>query len=281
MDVIRTESDLRMKLDGSRREGKVIGFVPTMGALHEGHLSLLKAAKSRSDVVVLSIFVNPTQFGPGEDLSRYPRDEERDLDLARAEGVDIAFLPSVDEMYPRGSSTVVQVGDVSDPLEGESRPGHFAGVATVVAKLFNQVQPTLAVFGQKDAQQVAVIKRMVRDLSFPVEIVVEPTVREGDGLAMSSRNAYLKPADRKIATLLHSALEAGLETLSKGAGAEEAEAVMFEVLRGSPAIDVDYARAVDPDTFGPPRSGGPVLLTIAARVGAARLIDNAIYEPER
>ncbi|MEA2434320.1 MAG: pantoate--beta-alanine ligase [Actinomycetota bacterium] len=277
MDVIRSEAELREILEPARREGRTIGFVPTMGALHAGHLSLVQAAKERTDLVVLSIFVNPLQFGPGEDLSRYPRDEQRDLDLSRAEGVDVAFLPSVEEMYPRDRSTVVSVGGVSEPLEGASRPGHFDGVATVVAKLFNQVRPDVVFFGQKDAQQLAVIRRMVRDLAFPVEVIAHPTVREPDGLALSSRNAYLGPDDRKKAVVISQALEAGRAALDHGSGTEGAEAAMAELLRSIDGIEVDYARAVDPDTFEHPAPDRDVLLAVAARVGPARLIDNVVY----
>jgi pantoate--beta-alanine ligase len=277
VDVIRSEAELRENLEPARREGRTIGFVPTMGALHAGHLSLVQAAKERTDLVVLSIFVNPLQFGPGEDLSRYPRDEQRDLDLSRAEGVDVAFLPSVEEMYPRDRSTVVSVGGVSEPLEGASRPGHFDGVATVVAKLFNQVRPDVVFFGQKDAQQLAVIRRMVRDLAFPVEVIAHPTVREPDGLALSSRNAYLGPDDRKKAVVISQALEAGRAALEHGSGTEGAEAAMAELLRSIDGIEVDYARAVDPDTFEHPAPDRDVLLAVAARVGPARLIDNVVY----
>jgi pantoate--beta-alanine ligase len=277
VDVIRSEAELREILEPARREGRTIGFVPTMGALHAGHLSLVQAAKERTDLVVLSIFVNPLQFGPGEDLSRYPRDEQRDLDLSRAEGVDVAFLPSVEEMYPRDRSTVVSVGGVSEPLEGASRPGHFDGVATVVAKLFNQVRPDVVFFGQKDAQQLAVIRRMVRDLAFPVEVIAHPTVREPDGLALSSRNAYLGPDDRKKAVVISQALEAGRAALDHGSGTEGAEAAMAELLRSIDGIEVDYARAVDPDTFEHPAPDRDVLLAVAARVGPARLIDNVVY----
>jgi pantoate--beta-alanine ligase len=279
VDVIRTEADLRTALAPLRLEQRTIGFVPTMGALHNGHLSLVKAAKETSDFVVLSIFVNPLQFGPSEDLSRYPRDEQRDLDLARAEGVDIAFVPTTEEMYPSDRSTDVIERTISEPLEGVSRPGHFDGVATVVAKLFNQVLPDRAFFGQKDAQQVAVIRRMVRDLSWPVEVVVCPTIRESDGVAMSSRNAYLGSADRQRATALFRALTAGRMALEAGAGAEGAEAAMVEVLASSEGIELDYARAVDPETFDGPKPGGPVLLAVAARVGPARLIDNLLFRP--
>jgi pantoate--beta-alanine ligase len=277
LDVTRTTDELRKMLAPARLDARTIGFVPTMGALHDGHLSLVRAAKARSEVVVLSIFVNPLQFGPSEDLASYPRDEQRDLDLARAEGVDVVFLPTVEEMFPSGSTTLVHVGGVSDHIEGAARPGLFDGVATVVAKLFDQVQPTFAFFGQKDAQQVAVIRRMIEDLSFPIELVVCPTVRESDGVAMSSRNAYLGGLDRRRAVVLSRALEAGIAALERGVGPDGAEAAMVELLGPAEGIELDYARAVDPDTFGHPDPGGDVLLVVAARVGPARLIDNMLY----
>ena len=276
MKVLRSGAELRNALDGHRRDGKRIGFVATMGALHEGHLSLVTAARKNADIVVLSIFVNPLQFGPAEDLAAYPRDEDRDLGLAEAAGVDVAFLPSVHEMYPEGQSTTVDVGPLGTLLEGVDRPGHFDGVATVVAKLFNMVRPDVAFFGQKDAQQVAVVHQMTRDLSFPIEIRVEPTVREADGLALSSRNAYLTPAERSKATALHRALLEGAAALSSG-GPEQAEKNMWELLV-TEGLDPSYARAVDPVTFAAPGPGGPVLLVIAARLGSTRLIDNLVVE---
>ena len=249
-----------------------------MGALHEGHISLLRAARAADDIVVLSIFVNPLQFGPGEDLSSYPRDEAADLGEAEEAGVDIAFLPTAAEMFPPDRSTVVKVGAVAEPLEGAARPGHFEGVATVVAKLFNLVQPHRAYFGQKDAQQVAVIKTMTRDLSFPLDVVVCPTVREPDGLAMSSRNAYLDPAARARATILWQALQAGRDAVGEGASWEVAEKAMESVVDGVDGVELEYARAVDPASFGPPAPRGPALFVIAARVGVARLIDNLLVE---
>ncbi len=274
MKVVRTEGALRDALTPHRRADHSIGFVPTMGALHEGHLSLLRAARLECDVVVVSIFVNPLQFGPREDLAAYPRSEERDLHLAEGAGTDIVFAPTTEEMYPAGTSTMVTAADVALPLEGEARPGHFDGVATVVAKLFNQVQPHKAYFGQKDAQQVAVIQAMVRDLSIPVEVVVCPTVREPDGLAMSSRNAYLSSEERERATVLWRALEAGHAALSEGAAQEVAEKVMEDVVESETGVVLGYARAVDPTTFGPSDGTSPILLVIAARVGSTRLIDN-------
>jgi len=248
-----------------------------MGALHEGHLSLVRVARERCDTVVMSIFVNPLQFGPSEDFDRYPRSEQADLTAAEREKVDVVFLPSVEEMYPDGCSTVVQVSGVADGFEGAVRPGHFDGVATVVAKLFGIVQPDAAFFGQKDAQQVAVVRRMVVDLSMPIEVVACETVRENDGLAMSSRNAYLGPEDRSRATVLWQALQAGAAALNEGRDAADAESAMRGVL-GPSTDQVDYAAVVDPDTFGPPREGGPRLLVVAARVGETRLIDNLLVE---
>ena len=251
-----------------------IGFVPTMGALHEGHLSLVRTARSQSEVVVMSIFVNPLQFGPTEDLSGYPRSEESDLAAAEEAGVDLVFLPSVEEMYPPGRSTHIDTGVVAAPLEGASRPGHFSGVATVVAKLLNLVRPDTVYFGQKDAQQVAVVKTMVRDLSFPVDVVVCPTVREPDGLALSSRNVYLEPRERTKATILWRALETGRQALLDGEAIESVEQRMRSLIAGEEGVALDYASVVDPDSFGSPRDGGPYLLVVAARVGKARLIDN-------
>lgn len=274
MKIVRTVVELRETLDPMRMQGRSIGFVPTMGALHEGHLSLVRAARVDNDVVVLSIFVNPLQFGPTEDLSAYPRSEGSDLAAAEEADVDVVFLPSVEEMYPPGRSTRIETGVVADPLEGASRPGHFSGVATVVAKLLNLVQPDRVYFGQKDAQQVAVVKTMVRDLSFPADVVVCPTVREADGLALSSRNVYLKGEERTRATVLWRALEAGRRTLLAGDSVQTAELEMREVVAGEQGVQLDYASIVDPDTFGPAIDGGPYLLVIAARVGTARLIDN-------
>ena len=281
MKVLATASGLRAALTDARRQGLSIGFVPTMGALHDGHLSLVKTARSSCDVVVLSIFVNPLQFGPKEDYSAYPRATKRDLAAADAAGVDIVFLPAVEEMYPREPLVRVAVGDLGDLLEGASRPGHFDGVATVVTKLFNLVQPTHTYFGQKDAQQVAVIKALIRDLSLDIELVVCPTVREPDGLAMSSRNAYLSPEQRERATILHRALEAGRNEWEQGGDLELTEKKMSEVLGTDPHVELDYARAVNPDDFGPTEPGRPVLLVVAAKLGRTRLIDNMLIPGSR
>ena len=279
MEIARSIDSMRM----FRRDnayGERIGFVPTMGALHPGHLSLVELARAREDVVVMSIFVNPTQFGPTEDFVSYPRDEAKDLELAERAGVDIVFVPEVAEMYPNGATTRVSVGPLAATLEGEDRPGHFDGVCTVVAKLLNIVQPQRAYFGQKDAQQVAVVKMMVADLALPVEIVVGPTLREPDGLALSSRNAYLSPDERSRAAAVHDALQAGRDVL-RSEGADAAEKVMWELLVAAD-LQPSYARVVDPDTFGPLTDDGPALLVIAAHLGATRLIDNlAIPKEER
>jgi pantoate--beta-alanine ligase len=252
------------------------GLVPTMGFLHEGHLSLVRAARQHNECVFVSIFVNPTQFGPNEDLSTYPRDMERDLDLLRAEDVDYVFAPSAEEVYPDGFDTSVDVGDVALPLEGAARPGHFKGVATVVIKLFNIVQPTRAYFGRKDAQQLAVVRHMVRDLDVPVEIVAMPTVREPDGLAMSSRNAYLDPAQRKAATVLYQALELAREMWTRGArDASQFRKRMTEVIAGEELAQLEYVSVAHPDTLHElDRIQGPALVSMAVRIGRTRLIDN-------
>lgn len=278
MTVVTTAPELRGALAVRRAGGGAIGFVPTMGALHDGHLSLVEAARARCDVVVTSIFVNPLQFGPGEDFASYPRDEARDVDRLRRAGADLVFIPTVEEMYPMGASTTISVGRIGDVLEGAHRPGHFSGVCTIVAKLFHLVLPDVAFFGQKDAQQVAVLKKMVRDLSFGVEIAVCPTVRETDGLAMSSRNAYLPVDDRRRATVLYQALLAGRAALEAGSGFETVEKEMLKTLEAEAGVAPDYARIVDPDTFEEPGPRGRVLLAVAARVGPARLIDNLLWE---
>ena len=264
----------------ARGDGSSIGFVPTMGYLHEGHLSLVRAARSTTDHVVLSIFVNPLQFLPGEDFQAYPRDEERDLKLAEREGVDVAFVPSVEEMYPEGRATTVTVSGITEAFEGAARPGHFDGVATVVATLFGIVSPDAAFFGQKDAQQLAVIRRMVADLSIPVDVVACPIVREHDGLALSSRNVYLSEDERPQAVALHRALTAGAEVASAGGTPEDVEGRMRETFAGFPLVAPEYAAVVDPDSFGPVTARGARLLIVAARRGKARLIDNLIVEPD-
>jgi pantoate--beta-alanine ligase len=281
--ALRTKAELRAALREARREGRSVGLVPTMGYLHEGHLSLIRAARAECDLVVMSLFVNPTQFGPGEDLDRYPRDEERDLRLAGEAGADLVFAPSVDEVYSEGASTTVEVtGSLTGVLDGDpSRrgPEHFRGVTTVVAKLFNLVDPDVAYFGQKDAQQAVVIRRMVRDLDFPVRIEVLPTVREPDGLAMSSRNAYLEPADRERATALSRALDAaerGVRAGSLGIGLDAARREL-----SAAGIEPEYLEARDAETLESVHAveDRAVLVLVAAQVGAARLIDNVLIRP--
>ena len=254
-----------------------IGLVPTMGFLHEGHLSLIDVARRHgAQFVAVSIFVNPKQFGPREDFSRYPRDEERDRRMLESRGVDLLFLPGVEEIYTPGAVTMVSLGGVAKPLEGERRPGHFDGVATVVLKLFNIVMPDIAVFGRKDAQQCAVIERMVRDLDVPVRLVFGETVREPDGLAMSSRNSYLGADERERAPALHRALRAGQEAITHGIhDVASIETLMHKMIAETPGVEVDYLVVVDPATFLPPVDfSRPVLLAGAVRIGATRLIDN-------
>lgn len=249
-----------------------------MGALHEGHLSLVRAARASCDAVAASIFVNPTQFGPNEDLAKYPRTFDRDRELLEREGVELLFAPSVEEMYPAGAVTWVTVERLSDKLDGRSRPGHFRGVATVVAKLFHVVEPDAAFFGQKDAAQVAVIRRMVRDLNLPVQIMVCPIVREPDGLAMSSRNAYLNPEQRKQALILHRSLARMQELADAGErNAGKLMAAGREELAREKSVRLDYLEIVDPDTLDPlPDISGGALAAVAAFVGSTRLIDNIL-----
>jgi pantoate--beta-alanine ligase len=281
--VLRAKAALRAQLDEPRRQGLTIGLVPTMGYLHEGHLSLLRAARAECDLVVMSLFVNPTQFGPGEDLERYPRDEERDLRLATEAGVDLVYAPPVEEIYPEGFATAVAVGgNLTSVLDGDPvrrGPEHFRGVTTVVAKLFNSVGPDIAYFGQKDAQQAAVIRRMARDLDFPVRIEVLPTVREADGLALSSRNAYLDAEDRERALAISRALRAaerGAREQSLQAGLDAARRELADA-----GIEPEYLEARDAELLEPVAelSDRPVLVAVAARVGGARLIDNVLIQP--
>ena len=282
--VLRTKAELRSAVEQGRRAGQTIGLVPTMGYLHEGHLSLIRAARAACDLVVMSLFVNPTQFGAGEDLDRYPRDEERDLRLAAEAGTDLVFAPSVEEVYPDGPgiSTQVEVtGLLTGVLDGDpERRGreHFRGVTTVVAKLFSIVGPDVAYFGQKDAQQAVVIRRMVRDLDFPVRIEVLPTVREADGLAMSSRNAYLEPADRERAVALSRALDAAERGAKQGSLGIGLEAARREL--AAAGIEPEYLEARDAETLEPVKQLGdrPVLVALAAQVGGARLIDNVLIQ---
>jgi pantoate--beta-alanine ligase len=287
MRTVRSKAELREALLEPRRQGKRIGLVPTMGYFHEGHLELMRRARRDCDVVVVSLFVNPTQFGPNEDLGAYPRDEERDAQLAAAEGVDLLWTPDVAEMYPEGFATAVEVGDsLTGVLEGDPKhrgPSHFRGVTTVVAKLFNSVQPDVAYFGRKDAQQALVIERMTRDLDFPVDIEVLPTIREEDGLALSSRNAYLSEDERERAAALSRGLRAAEAAAKRGENSVDAlvEAVRAE-LRNS-GIEPEYVEARHAEDLTPlaKLNGRPLLLAVAARVGKARLIDNVVITPDR
>jgi len=279
MELVATASQVRAKVAKARSEGKTIGFVPTMGYLHEGHLALMRRAREENGYVVISIFVNPAQFLPGEDYQRYPRDLERDMLMAREVPVDLVFAPAVEELYPPGDSTKVEVrGALMKGLCAPFRPGHFEGVATVVTKLFNIVQPDRAYFGEKDYQQLQVIKRLARDLHMPVRVEPVATVREPDGLTMSSRNAYLSPEERRAALCLSRALSEA-ERLAQG-GEREGIAIMKrvrEVIEQEPLVKLEYAELCDPNTLEEVRTvTGPTLLALAARVGSARLIDNAI-----
>jgi len=273
MQVLNTVAEFR------RARGALsgtVGLVPTMGFLHEGHLSLVKAARQQNGHVAVSIFVNPTQFGPNEDFSRYPRDEDRDLMMLREAGVGLVFMPGVEEMYPQGASTYVEVGPMSEVLEGKARPGHFRGVVTVVLKLFEVVRPDRAYFGRKDAQQLVVIRKMVRDLNLDVEIVPMPTLREPDGLAMSSRNTFLSPPERLSALCLHKALTLAQEMWARGLrDAEAFRSRMREVIEMEESAVIDYVSVAHPDTLDElARIQGPALVSMAVRIGRTRLIDN-------
>ena len=274
LTVARTIADLRMAL---RSPAAPVGLVPTMGYLHRGHISLVEAARAECPTVVVSLFVNPTQFGPNEDFEDYPRDEDRDLDLLGDAGADIAFIPSVEEIYPAGDSTRVRVGGLTEVLEGERRPGHFEGVATVVARLFLMVAPDRAYFGEKDAQQLAVLKRMTADMQFPIEVVSCPTVREPDGLALSSRNIYLTPEERAQAPALHAGLQAAVAAFENGVrDASALRSVVRDQLAAQPLAEIDYVSLADSETLAELEGliKPPALLSLAVRFGAARLIDN-------
>jgi pantoate--beta-alanine ligase len=281
LNVFTTIAEMRAASRTARQGNKRLGFVPTMGALHDGHLSLVRAARSSCDRVAASIFVNPTQFGPSEDLEKYPRSFDRDCELLEREGVELLFAPGVEEMYPSGGVTWVMVEELSGKLDGRSRPVHFRGVTTVVAKLFHIVEPDAAFFGQKDAAQVAIIRRMVRDLNLPVEIVVCPIVREVDGLAMSSRNAYLDERQRKQALVLHRSLIRVQELAAAGErDASKLTAEARQVLASQGEVRVDYFEIVNPDTLDPVENvSGGTLVAVAAYVGATRLIDNILLQP--
>jgi pantoate--beta-alanine ligase len=280
--VVETVAELREALRPERRAGRSIGLVPTMGFFHEGHLSLMRAARADADIVVVSLFVNPAQFGPNEDLDAYPRDFDRDRALAEAEGVDLLFAPSVEEVYPDGFSTTVTVGGLTEPLEGEKRPGHFDGVTTVVTKLFNMVGPDVAWFGQKDAQQALVVSKLVRDLDMPVRIELAPTVREHDGLAMSSRNAYLTPEERGRAAALSRALSAAERAVADGRVDAGAVLAAARAELDAAGVEPEYLELLSPRDLSPAeRVNGNTLLAVAARVGRARLIDNTLLGGKR
>jgi pantoate--beta-alanine ligase len=282
--TVRTVAELRAALGARRDAGQTIGLVPTMGYFHEGHLALMRAARESCDCVVVSLFVNPAQFGAGEDLDAYPRDEARDASLATAAGVDLLFAPPVEEVYPDGFATTVSVGGVSEVLCGDAERrgrGHFDGVTTVVAKLFNMVGPDAAFFGQKDAQQVVVIERMVRDLDIPVRIETVPTVREPDGLALSSRNAYLEPAERERATALSRALAAAERAVAEGDTDAAAVIAAARAQLDAAGIEPEYLELRSTTDLAPvERVNGSTLLAVAARVGRARLIDNAVLKSD-
>ena len=269
---------MRARIEDLRRDGRKIAVVPTMGALHEGHLTLMRAARARADIVILTIFVNPTQFGPKEDLAKYPRDEAGDVAKARTTGIDLAFCPDASAMYPAGAQTFIEVRELQKPLCGASRPGHFAGVATIVAKLFHITLPHLAVFGEKDYQQLAILRRMNRDLDFGIEIVGVPIVREPDGLALSSRNAYLSTEQRQAALGLSQGLAAAEEAFKAGErDAGKLLAAAHAVLAAQPLVRIDYLELRDADELGELTTvSGRAVLAIAAFVGTTRLIDNRV-----
>jgi pantoate--beta-alanine ligase len=281
MKVCATIEETRSHSRSARTSGQRVALVPTMGSLHEGHLSLVRIAKAQSDFVAVSIFVNPLQFGPTEDIAKYPRTFDRDRDLLRTEGVDLIFAPTAGEMYPTPAITYVNVEILSERLDGQSRPGHFRGVTTVVSKLFHIIEPDIAVFGQKDAAQLAIIRRMVRDLNMPVEIVAGPIVREPDGLAMSSRNAYLDSKQRKQALVLSRALDHVKESFAGGErSAVKLIAAGRKVFEQEPDVRLDYFSAVDPDSLQAVDSiARNTLVAVAAYVGTTRLIDNGFLKP--
>jgi pantoate--beta-alanine ligase len=278
LKIYTSIDEMRSASRAARQSGRRLGLVPTMGALHEGHLSLVRAARSSADIVAASIFVNPTQFGPNEDLAKYPRSFERDRDLLQSEGVELLFAPSVEEMYSAGAVTWVTVEELSNKLDGRSRPRHFRGVTTVVSKLFHIVEPDVAFFGQKDAAQVAIIRRMVRDLNLPVHITVCPIVREPDGLAMSSRNAYLDPEQRKEALVLQRSLLVVQQLIEQGeSSASNLIVAGRQEFADKPSVRLDYFEIVNPDTLDPIQAiEDRALIAVAAYVGSTRLIDNLL-----
>jgi pantoate--beta-alanine ligase len=278
MKIIRSPNAMTAWSEGFRREGVRIGLVPTMGALHDGHRALIRAARLRCDALVVSIFVNPTQFSPREDFTAYPRPIARDRSLCRKEGVDVCFEPTAEDMYPEGFQTIVTLPSIARRWEGDVRPHHFSGVATIVTKLFGIVRPRIALFGQKDFQQSVIVCQLVKDLNLGVTIVVQPTVREKDGLAMSSRNVYLSPDDRVRAAILYKSLQAGAEAIRRGVidGATIQE-TMVQVVKKEPALTIDYLAVCDPRTLEPlPTVTGKAVLLGAVRIGPTRLIDNIL-----
>ena len=284
MKIITTVTEMQHIADGIRQEGKTIAVVPTMGYLHEGHLSLIRIGKGKCDVVVATIFVNPLQFGPAEDFARYPRDVERDRELLASSGTDVVFVPRTEEMYSEDHFTYVNVEKIADVLEGKFRPNHFRGVATVVAKLFNIVKPHVAVFGQKDAQQAVIIKRMVSDLNFDIEMVVAPIVREADGLAMSSRNVFLSPHDRHKCSILNESLRLAEQLIAVGSR-DSASIIssMKEKIGDGQDTKIDYISIADADTLEELvtlSSGAEILVSLAVRIGTTRLIDNIVARIE-
>ena len=278
MRVIHTNQDMK---DVCRSVERPVGLVPTMGALHEGHLALVRLAKQENRTLAATIFVNPTQFGPGDDLQKYPRDLEKDLDLLRNEGADLVYIPDVEEVYPPGFDSWVEVGGLGDKLEGAHRPGHFRGVATVVAKLFNLIQPDRAYFGQKDGQQTAIVRKMVKDLDFRLDVVVVPTVRDSDGLALSSRNVYLTQEQRRTAPVIYSALCAASRLWSDGVrNGDRLRAEVSATLQQEPVLDgIDYVSVADAETLEElEQVQGRAMVSVAVRLGNTRLIDNIILE---
>jgi len=281
MQVIRSIKDMQASSRQFRSHGKTIGFVPTMGALHEGHLSLVRCAKEENDVTVVSIFVNPIQFGPKDDFDRYPRDIKGDLDKLLPLGVDVVFIPQVQDMYPGGFSTTIDVGSIGEVLCGVARPGHFNGVAVVVAKLFNIVTPHKVYFGQKDFQQSVVIKKIVRELNFDIDIVVCPTVREADGLAMSSRNSYLNETERKSAGVLYRALRHCEGLIARGIrNSVRIKEEMENIIKSEPMVKIEYIEIVEPESLKEVKTiESPVVICLAVRIGTTRLIDNIVVSP--
>jgi pantoate--beta-alanine ligase len=283
MKVAKTIESVRKLVKAARRKGKIIGFVPTMGALHIGHISLIEKAKQQTDFVVVSIFVNPAQFGPGEDFEKYPRPLKADLEICRKVGVDVVFAPATKQMYPQENSTWVNVEKLTEQLCGRFRPGHFRRVATVCAKLFNIVAPDIALFGQKDAQQAIVIRRMVADLNMPLKIVVCPTVRQADGLAVSSRNQYLTEQQKKDATLIYKSLQKCRKLIKDGVpDSKTIISQMRKVLQQVPSIKTEYISIVDAETLqGLEKITGKVLTAVAVKIGSTRLIDNILVDVNR